>query len=122
VVAYNSLSLAAGSSDKAAHQGKSKGPPEREGRRNEKNIVFDTSEATILLKIKVESFEKGQEQTDFQAQISPKMHSKTAIFADLRPHLRLARAKLQGATWRFKSVPAGRNPSGLARSSAAFGN
>jgi hypothetical protein len=50
------------------------------------------------------------------------MRSKNAFFANFRPHLRLARAKLQGATWRFKAVPAGGNRSGPGRSSVVFGN
>jgi hypothetical protein len=69
--------------DKAAHQGKSIGLPEREGRRGKKDCFFDTSEATILLKTKDGCCQKGQKQTDLQAQISPKMHSKSAIFANL---------------------------------------
>jgi hypothetical protein len=76
VVAYNSLSLAAGSSDEAAHQGKSKGPPEREGRRKEKRLFSDTSEATILLKTNVEPFEKGQNKLIFRPKLAPKCTPK----------------------------------------------
>jgi hypothetical protein len=39
--------------------GNSKGLPEREGRREEKRLFFDTNEATILLKTKDRIFEKG---------------------------------------------------------------
>jgi hypothetical protein len=40
------------------------------------------------------------------------MRSKIEIFANFTPHLHLATAKLQGATWRSKSVPARENPRG----------
>ena len=59
MVAYTSLLLAAGSSGKAARRGKSQGLPEREGRRKEKGLFFDTNEASILLKIKAEYFENA---------------------------------------------------------------
>jgi hypothetical protein len=74
------LSLAAGSSDKAAPRGKSKGLPEREGRRKEKRLFFDTSEATILLKTKVESFEKGQNELVFRNKFAPKCTPKSRFF------------------------------------------
>jgi hypothetical protein len=72
----------------------------RKGKEGEtkKDCFFDTSEATILLKTKDGDSQRAQKQTDLQAQISPKMRSKSAIFANFRPHLCLARAKLQGAT------------------------
>jgi hypothetical protein len=76
VVAYIRLSLAAGSSSKAAHQGKSKGQPEREGRRKGKKIVFYTSEANILLKTQVEPFEKGQNKLIFRSKLAPKCAQK----------------------------------------------
>jgi hypothetical protein len=121
VVAYRSRSLAAGSSDKAAHREEIERPAGKGRREKGKKIVFYTSEATILLKTKGWSFEKWPKRTDLEAQISPKMRSKTAFFANLRPHLHPERAKLQGATWRFKAVPADGNPPGLARSSVVFG-
>jgi hypothetical protein len=50
-------------------------------------LFFDTSEATILLRTKDRYCKKGQKQTDLQAQISPKMHPKNAIFANSGPNL-----------------------------------
>jgi hypothetical protein len=77
LVAYKRRSLAAESSDQAAHQGKSKGQPEREGRRKEKRLFFYTSEATILLKTKGRVSCKSPKETDFQAQIAPKCTPKS---------------------------------------------
>ena len=57
--------------------GKSKGLPEREGRREEKRLFFDTSEATILLKRRVESFEKGQNELLFRHKFAPKCTPKS---------------------------------------------
>jgi hypothetical protein len=85
VVAYNGLSLAAGGWDEAAHQGKTIGLAEREGRGKEKRLFFDTVEATILLKTKEGHCKKGQKQTDLHAQISPKMPPKSRFL--LIPHL-----------------------------------
>jgi hypothetical protein len=56
----------------------------RKGKAGErkKRLSFGTSEATILLKTKDGYCKKGQKQTDLQAQISPEMHPKNAIFAN----------------------------------------
>jgi hypothetical protein len=60
--------------------GKSKGPPEREERRKEKRLFFDTSEATILLKTKDRVFEKGKNGLIFKRQLAPKCTPKSRIF------------------------------------------
>jgi hypothetical protein len=52
MVAYKRLSLAVGGSDKAAHQGKSKGPPEGEGRRKEKRLFFRYERSHYLVENK----------------------------------------------------------------------
>jgi hypothetical protein len=57
--------------------GKSKGPPEREERRKEKRLFFDTSEATILLKTKDRVFEKGKNELIFKRQLAPKCTPKS---------------------------------------------
>jgi hypothetical protein len=57
--------------------GKSKGLPEGEERRKEKRLFFDTTEATILLKIKDRVFEKGENELVFKRQSAPKCTPKS---------------------------------------------
>jgi hypothetical protein len=56
---------------------KSKGLPEREERRKEKRLFFNTTEATILLKIKDRVFEKGKNGLVFMRPLAPKCSPKS---------------------------------------------
>jgi hypothetical protein len=80
MVAYGGLPLAAGSSDKAAHQGKSKGLAEREGWRKERRLFFGTTEATILLKIKDEVFANTKNELTSRPKLAPKCTPKPRFF------------------------------------------
>jgi hypothetical protein len=58
-------------------EGKSKGLPEREGTGKEKRLFFDTSEATILLKIKVEYLENAQNKLICKRKLATKCTPKS---------------------------------------------
>jgi hypothetical protein len=104
--------------------GKSKGLPGREERRKAKRLFFDTTEATILLKINDRVFEKGKNELVFKRQLAPKCTPKSPFlpmrdpicawpgpnykglhgvssFAILHPTSRPVNTKLPGAVSQF---------------------
>jgi hypothetical protein len=66
-------------------EGKSKGLPEREGWRKAKRIVFDTTEATNLLKIKDRVFEKGENELVFKRKLASKCTPESRFLPILVP-------------------------------------
>jgi len=74
---YEFVTHCRGGWDAAAHQVKTMGLAEREGRRKEKRLFFNTSEATILLKTKADHFEKDQNKSICRPKSPPKCTSKS---------------------------------------------
>ena len=88
--------------------------PAGKGRQEKrKKIVFYTTEATNLLKTKIEAFGKGPNRTVFYVHIGLKKHPKTAILANSTPHLHPPRARSQGL--HGVSNPTGSNRRGWGR-------
>ena len=106
---YGSLSrfvtcLQESGQDGASGEVESPAGKERQERRK-KDCFFDASEASILLKIKVEYSQSAQDELVFGRKLAPKCTQKSRFLAILDYICTLRAPNHRGATRRFESAP-----------------